>query len=256
MSDTAKPNRCKLLVIFLLIVCLALSAAVYMLHRNDETPGTQESFGGDYGFSVLILGDSQMAGAGWSGGYQNCFSEAYPNVTVVNLAQGGSCLTNGDIHAQWEFYLANTTVMPDFILLDGGLNDLPYLRREEFKDTGAELVSDALRSLIEQIHAVSPDTHIIYTLMPPLAEWKDSEEGPPSYEVQQRYWKQLNSSASAYDYVTVLDLFSLNPFCYPSTERYAEHFADSIHLNEAGYRKTFEYINNAFVPHLFHQPEE
>ena len=196
-----------------------------------------------------------MAGAGWEGGYKTCFLEAYPNATVVNLAQGGSCLTNGDIHAQWEFYLANTTVMPDFVLLDGGLNDLPYLRKAEFKDTGAALASEALRSLVEQIHAASPDTRIIYTLMPPLAEWKDSEEGPPSYEIQEHYWKQLNISAGAYDYVTVLDLFSFNPFCYPSAERYAENFADSVHLNEAGYRKTFEYINNAIVPHLVGQLE-
>ena len=254
MSDTAKPNRFKLLAVFLLILCLALSAAVVLLYPGrDATDGP--SFGGDYTFSVLILGDSQMAGLGWEGGYANCISEAYPNATVVNLAQSGSFMSNGDIHAQWEFYLSNTTIMPDFILLNGGLNDLPYLRREEFKDTGAALVSDGLRSLLELIHATSPDTRIFFTLMPPLAEWQDSEDGPPAYEIQECYWKQLNITASAYDYVTVLDLFSTNPFCYPNADRYAEHFADSIHLNEAGYRKTFETINHAMVPHLLRQLE-
>ena len=180
MSDSAKPNLWKLLVVFLLIVCMALSAVVVRMCRNDELQDgrdpqnvanverVQTSIGGDYAFFMLILGDSQMAGAGWEGGYENCILEAYPNAVVVNLAQGGSCLSNGDIHAQWEFYLSNTSVMPDLILLDGGINDLPHLRRAEFKETGATLVGEALCSLLELIHTASPDTRILYTLMPPL----------------------------------------------------------------------------------------
>ena len=250
MSDFAKKHGCKMLVVILLVLCIALSAAVFMMYRGND-PKT--CVGSDHAFTVLIMGDSQMAGAAWEGGYGKCISEIYPNATVVNLAQGGGRLTAGDIDAQWEFYLENATVMPDFILLDGGLNDLPYLRKEEFKETGAALVSQALCSLIERIHVISPDTRIIYTLMPPLAEWKDSEDGPPAYEIQERYWKQQNISASAYDYVTVLDFFALNPFSYPCGECYAEYFADSIHLNEAGYRKTFEHINNARVSHLVQQ---
>ena len=253
MTDLPNHHRCKPLIILLLILCLALSAVVVMTLQKEDV---QACIGGDHSFTVLILGDSQMAGAGWDGGYKNCFAETYPNATVINLAQNGSLLARGDIHAQWEAYLSEATSMPDFVLFDGGINDLPYLQREEFVDTGFSLVSDALCSLIEEIHEVSPGTRMIYTLMPPLEEWKDSENGPPSYDIQEQYWKQLNILVSAYDYVTVLDLFSLNPFHYPCAECYHENLADSIHLNEAGYRKTFEYINNALVPHLARQLDE
>ena len=137
--------------------------------------------------------------------------------------------------------------MPDFILLDGGINDLPYLQQEGFEDTGMSLVEEALCSLLEEIHELSPDTRVIYILMPPLEEWKDSENGPPSYAVQEHYWKQMNIIASAYDFVTVLDLFSINPFCFPCAECYRENFVDSVHLGEAGYRNTFVYIDNILI---------
>ena len=232
----------------LLIAACVLLAALLALMLGKDT--TKACMGEDLPFSVLILGDSQMAGAGWEGGYANCISETYPKATVVNLAQNGALLSNGDIYAQWEFFLSKATDMPDFVLLDGGINDLPYLQREEFKDTGMPLVSQALRLLLEQIHELSPDTRILYVLMPPLEEWKDSQDGPPSYEVQERYWKQMHILASEYDYVTVLDLFSINPFRYPCRDCYRENLADSIHLNETGYRNTFEFVNNALVPHL------
>lgn len=252
MSTLPHHHRRKLLFIFVLILCVVLSAVAVKTQLKDDFQAHID----DYPFTMLILGDSQMAGAGWEGGYANCISETYPNAKVINLAQNGSYLANGDIHAQWEYYLSQASSMPDFVLLDGGINDLPYLQREEFKDTGLSLVSEALCSLIEQIHEANPDTRIIYTLMPPFAEWKDSEDGPPSYDIQERYWKQLSILASAYDYVTVLDLFSLNPFHFPCAECYRENLAGSIHFNETGYRKTFEYINNALLPHLAQKLEE
>lgn len=235
------------LLIILPLLCILLLAAALLFPRKREL---KTCFGENLSFSVLILGDSQMAGAGWAGGYGNCISETYPNATVVNLAQNGSLLSSGDIQAQWNFYTSEVTVMPDIVLLDGGINDLPYLQGEEFKETGFSMVSEALCSLLEQIHEKNPNVRILYTLMPPLVEWKDADNGPPAYEIQERYWKQLNSLASKYDYVTVVDLFSLNPFHYPCAECYHENLADSIHFSEAGYRKTFEFVNNALVSHL------
>lgn len=246
MSEAIQSQRKRRPWILILVLCPVLLAVAAVLLGK----GASENIPEDLRFSVLILGDSQMAGAGWDGGYENCISETYPGAKVINLAQNGSLLANGDIRTQWEYFLSEATSMPDFVLLDGGINDLPHLRKEEFQDTGMSLVDEALRSLIEQIHQVSPDTHIIYVLMPPFAEWKNSENGPPSYEAQQRYWKQLNISANGYDYVTVVDLFSLNPFQYPSAESYHKYLADSIHLSEAGYRKTFEYLKNILTARL------
>lgn len=245
MFELLHRHRRKLLCIMVSIPAL-LSACTMMLGQEEKVQQIDHT----QSFSVLILGDSQMAGYCWTGGYANCILETYPNAQVFNLAQSGSLLANGDIYAQWEYYCSETTLLPDFILLDGGINDMPYLKKEEFKDTALPLVSKALCTLVEQIHEVSPDTRIIYTLMPPFAEWKESEEGPPSYEIQEAYWQQLNNIAGAYDYVTVVDLFSINPFDYPDVESYQANLADSIHLNETGYRNTFEYINNALVSHL------
>ena len=239
------PQRRPLLLMILLGLAMVIGGCAH-----DPKDDPEDLKNEDPSFSMLILGDSQMAGAGWAGGYENCILETYPHATVVNLAQSGHLLASGEIHSQWEYYLSQTTVMPDLVLLDGGINDLPHLQKEEFRETGLTLVSNGLCTLIEHIHTVSPDTHIIYTLMPPFAEWEDVEYGIPSYEAQKHYWEQLRIIASTYDYVTVVDLFTIDPFQYPNVESYQKHLADSIHFSEAGYRKTFEYINHAIVPHL------
>lgn len=246
MSVLLRQHWRRLLFVFVIILCLMLPAAAMAAHLKDNLHERIESDT----FSVLILGDSQMAGAGWEGGYANCIQEEYPNAQVINLAQNGSLLSNGDIHAQWEYYLAEDLAVPDFVLLDGGINDLSYMRKEDFDEAGLALVFESLRSIIEQIHEANPDAHIIYTIIPPLGEWKDSESGPPSYDVQDLYWKYMNIVAGSYDYVTVLDLFSLNPFRFPCAECYRENFADAIHLNETGYRNTFGYIDNILVARL------
>ena len=247
MSILLHHRRCRVLSITVLL-CLLLPLGAMAAHLKSDS----ESHTGieDSPFSMLILGDSQMAGYGWEGGYATCILEAYPNAQVFNLAKSGSLLANGDIYAQWELCLSEELPTPDFVLMDGGINDLPHTLREEFQDTGLALVKEAFSFLVEQIHAADPDIHIIYVLMPPLTEWKQSEKGPPSYDVQEYYWKQMNILASSYDYITVLDLFSLNPFRFPCIDCYHEHFADSIHLNEKGYRKTFPYIDNMLVAAL------
>ena len=252
MSLSAKRSRYKIASLVVLLLCIALSALAIF----RRTAGKKDYTGSDQAFTLLILGDSQMAGLGWPGGYQNCISEIYPNAVVFNLAQSGNLLSNGDIQAQWDYYLSKTDVVPDLILLDGGTNDMPYLKKAAYQDIVLPMVSDALSCLLEQIHRTCPDTHIIYTLMPPYAEWKDSEDGPPAYEVQERYWQQLNALASTYDYVTVVDLFSINPFDYPDANTYRANLADSIHLNETGYRNSFEYINHALLSHLAELPAE
>lgn len=244
MFDFPNRIRWKRLLAAVLMLCLALTGAACSSRQEWEEPALIDP---TQPFSVLILGDSQMYGACWEGGYANCISELYPDAQIFNLAQNGSLLANGDIRAQWDYYRSETTLQPDIILLDGGTNDMPYLKREEFKDTALPLVTEALCSLLEEIHDASPNTRIIYVLMPPFAEWEDSEDGPPSYEIQKHYWKQLKKTAGAYDYVTVVDLFSINPFLYPDAETYQKNLADSIHMNETGYRSTFPYINDAFV---------
>lgn len=210
----------------------------------------------DCAFSVLILGDSQMAGAGWDGGYANCIAETYPEAQMLNLAADGSRLAEGGIHAQWSLYLREDLPLPDFVLLDGGINDLPRLRQQEYSSEAVQEVEDAFCSLVEAIHTASPDTHIIYLLMPPFPEWEDSQSGPPSYEIQARFWKRMNIIASTYDYVTVVDLFSLNPFLYPCAACYREYLTDGIHLSEAGYRTTYTYLDNILVACLMRRLEE
>lgn len=242
MSETEHRHGRRRPRILVLLLCLTLLITAALLYLKKDTVNTP--------FSVLILGDSQMAGNGWSGGYANCIAEVYPNAQVVNLAQSGSLLSNGDILAQWEFYRTEASIMPDFVLLDGGINDLSLLRKTGFQEEGLALVRNSLCSIIEQIHEVSPDTHILYLVMPPFAEWKDTEEGLPSYDIQRLYWKQMHITANTYDYVTVVDLFTLNPFQYPSAASYRKHLADNIHLSEAGYRKTFEHFQNILTAHL------
>ena len=238
-------NHLKRVFIFTLVFILAFSITASADHLKNDV----HAVASNYGFTIVILGDSQMAGTGWDGGYQTCISETYPNSKIINLAHGGDFLVNGDILKQWEYYLSNYTEKPDFILLDGGINDLSHVRERKFQKD-VEKIKDSLHALVTQIHEDCPDAHMIYTLMPPLVEWDDEDYGPPSYDRQKTFWRIMNINASQYSYITVLDLFSLNPFRYPCSECYQEYFSDSVHLSEAGYRKTFEYIDNIILANL------
>lgn len=229
---------CKRLLILALTLTLALPAGASAAHWHAEA----------YSFTVLMLGDSQIAGAGWDGGYANLIEEYYPDAEVCNLGKHGSRLYNDKILGQWRWYASQDDLpMPDFVLLDGGTVDLNFLKMENFDDEGLAWILYSLEKLLEEIHKTSPDTQIIYITMPPLFEWEDEEDGIPSYEIQHKYWKYMYNTASKYDYVTVLDLFSLNPFHYPCMDCFDKYFADSLHLNERGYRESFPYLDNVLT---------
>lgn len=240
MTVNNKHRKTRLLLLIFLFCCFIAPNQANAKHLKDTIADSMEQ----NPFYILILGDSQMSGAGWDGGYLNCILEAYPEADVLNLAVSGSRLANGEIMEQWEKFLEMKTPMPDLILLDGGGNDMMYANRIDIEEKLLPSVVKSFYSLVEEIHAESPDTHIIYTTLFPFFEWSDSEIGPPSLDVQLYFWRQMNTVANQYYYVTVLDLFSLNPFDYPCNDCFEKYFADSLHLNEAGYRKTFEYIDN------------
>ncbi|MBE5768514.1 MAG: SGNH/GDSL hydrolase family protein [Clostridiales bacterium] len=225
---------------FVMILGLAQATPAKAQTGHDEHyPDVSEAE-----FSVLILGDSQMAGVGWKDGYANCIKEAYPNAKVINLAQDGKLLTDGGILGQWDYYLEKECPMPDVILMDGGANDLFYLPRDGHIENWVNKVCDTLHYLLEKIHLQSPDTQVIYCTFPPLVEWNDPAKGPPEYKAQKIFWKKLVAVSNTFGHVTVLDLFSLNSFHYPCRLCYQEYLADSVHLNENGYRKTFEHIDS------------
>lgn len=234
----------RLLALLLILCCLPLNVLAMQL---DERAYNKLK---NMHFSVLIVGDSQLAGAGWEGGYGNCIRESYANAEVTNVAVSGSRLSKDGIFSQWEQYMAAGNEAPDFVLLDGGFNDLPLLRHLDYSREALEVVKNELVTLIESIHKANPDVHIIYITIPPLVEWKDSTSGPPSYTIQELYWKEIREVINAYNYVTMLDLFSINPFQYPRSDSYRTYFKDSLHMNEAGYRKTYEYIDNILLVQL------
>lgn len=238
------PQAIRRFILCALVLCLLLPAGAMAdhmeedIHRNKETEA----------FSVLILGDSQMAGDGWAGGYTNCFEEHYPNARVLNLAQSGARLEDGEIFDQWEYFLKMDAQMPDYVIMDGGANDLFAMKKDGVTEEKIDKAQDDLKTLLKAIHEESPETSIIYVTMPPLQEWSDSEKGTPSYKTQQYFWKKMSFVACRCYYVTVVDFFSLNPFHFPCKQCHEEHFADSIHLNENGYRRTFNYyIDNLFM---------
>lgn len=244
MMILSKHLKTILLLLLALFICSLLPVKADDQHLEYAISKEAPSF------TVLILGDSQMEGENWDGGYERCILKAYPNAKVLNLAKGGSLMGNGDIRKQWEFFVAEDYPMPHIVLLDGGANDLLYTNQMPIDEVLLPSIYKEFTSLVEQIHKASPDTHIIYVSMFPLVEWEDNEIGPPSYKEQNYYWKQISIMTSQYSYVTFLDLFSLNPFHYPCSECSKEYLADSIHMNKAGYKKTFEYIDNILLAQL------
>ncbi len=230
---------------------LAITTAVLVCLTSMEQGFAQENNGiveKSYA-TILFMGDSQMAGEGWPGGFQNIIEENSADISLIsfNVSVGGSKLSTGDILAQWKYYLSQMDNMPDVIVLDGGANDLLYGVPADSDDPQQESASNGLRALYDAILEDCPDVRIVFMTLPPMLNLESIMWNAPDLQEQRAYWQQLMNVCMEYEQVTVLDFFSLNPFFYPSQENYAQYYMDPVHFTEAGYRLLAPYLFNTIA---------
>ena len=75
-----------------------------------------------YGKSLGVMGDSIVAGNGYSGGWAKIIGAKY-HMDVINVAQSGGTIQNVDGHAYIPSQLTSDLTSCDYVLFDGGIND-------------------------------------------------------------------------------------------------------------------------------------
>ncbi len=213
------------------------------------------------GKKILIVGDSVMAGAGWAGGYANLIQEKYPTATVVNSAVGGSTLA----HSSSNYILTQITssitadFVPDIILMDGGGNDMMYKENNlgielgeltyyaatatpTFdKNTTLGALEDIFYTLEKNYPAIKIYFIGLYQLM---GDINDGNLDYPSYETQLKWWNKVKACCVKHS-VPYIDLFSSGNFNTSNYGIFTAYMADSLHANEAGYRRLFPIVEAA-----------
>lgn len=208
------------------------------------------------GKHIVCIGDSLMAGNGWTGGYANCIQENHPDVTITNLAVSGARFINGEIFGQITTYYVDGGVAPDIIIFDGGGND--FINREtlgtanlasSFTNSVNTTTCDAVEELINNTLTVYPNSKLLWISTPPMHQWDDGSTipGVPTPTVQRQYLDEIEKVLMKWG-IPMADLYREGNVSSLNASQLGTFFLDgndTVHLNEAGYRRVAPVIEAA-----------
>jgi lysophospholipase L1-like esterase len=200
-----------------------------------------------------------MAGNGWTGGYANCIKENHPDVTITNLAVTGKMLINNEIFQQLIDYASAGGTQPDILLIDGGGNDC--INRVELGTANLDssypsgwtaTTCDSLESMIYNIKTVYPFTKLLFIMPYPMMQWVDENgtdviPGVPAPSMQRKYYDEIEKVLMKWG-VPIVDLYRNSNLTSANMSQLANFFmggTDTLHLNEAGYRRVAPVIEDA-----------
>jgi lysophospholipase L1-like esterase len=205
------------------------------------------------GKKILIIGDSVNSGAGWSGGFANLFAEDFPNAIVRNGSVSGDKLAGEAIYYQLVRAFQDG-FMPDYILMDGGGNDIlggvsegtvnieTYSTGGEGEEFDSATIAGAFEHFATNAQKYLPNVKIIffnlYKMHPTMTE--------VSYTSQKQTWDLLRQCCEKYA-IRYVDLGREGNFTPSVTEQFNAFMYDWIHINESGYRRFWPLIKNAIL---------
>lgn len=223
----------------------AMEDAIYDFYDKENSEKT-----------VLLVGDSLMAGNGWTGGYGNCIKEMFPNFTIHNYAVSGTMLFNDEILEQCYTYYNAGLTEPDIIIVDGGGND--FLNRKDIGECSMDTnlapdttnsVCSYLEKLFSTIRTTWGSAKLLFIIPHSMYMWDDGSTVPgvPSPKVQKEYWDAVRNVCEKWG-VPIADTFKNGNVNYNATSLSTFFMDDdTMHLNEAGYRRVAPIINREIL---------
>lgn len=204
------------------------------------------------GKKVFILGDSINAGNGWEGGFANLIFEDFPGAIVSNLSISGSTLCQEGIFYQLKTAYQSGITDMDYIIFDGGGNDLLSEKTlgtvdKEYYSAGGygeefdiNTITGSFEHLATNIQKFYPNSKVIFFN---LFKFHPSATNI-SYTSQCETWDKLKECCEKYG-IYYVDLWKESNFTPNSQEQWNLFMYDWVHLNEAGYRRMWPLIRNA-----------
>ena len=241
--------------------------------------------------NIIFLGDSISMGHGneliSSGqgrvvtGFQQCILDAHPEANVYNFCIDGGLLSSSHMETYATQFpviglieegldkMEEASVIPDYIILDGGNNDVNYMsffnmpdymgspasQNLYHDDTNKSTIIGSLEDLFIRIRKTYPNAKIIYFTIPMPSEASLEAAGllaSMGYDKCIAARKVLdNFYAMAYkvclDYkVQFIDL-STTGLDLGSESSVSKFTIDGLHPNLLGYKYMYPIINNALV---------
>lgn len=217
------------------------------IYANGDAVVTQSILNGGYSLNnkkILILGDSINAGSSWKNGYANILLEEFPGAIVANNAQSGKTLANNGIYD--ELILAQQAEFsPDYILINGGINDLVRSVAIGTVSTDYDTASldvatmvGGFEHLIINAQTIAPNAKIIFL--------NTQKNTGVNLATQTSAWEEIEKACKKYGVVYV-DIFNQGNYNHYVAAQKNSFTTDGIHLTEAGYRRFWPMIKNALM---------
>lgn len=206
------------------------------------------------GKTVFMMGDSLMYGLGWAGGYKNCLEEQHPNTTFYNFGVNGAALADTSGQAQIIILqmMNNQSIFSqsDIVIFNGGGNDLGLGVPLGSMPTNFDNVVEgyilgelypAFQQYCHSLRLLAPEKDLYYIVPQVYGTFNNI-----STEKQNLVLENFIKICQFYS-VRVIDLRSNAGFCTAVPATNNPYMYDTLHPNEAGYRKMAPYINNRIM---------
>lgn len=205
------------------------------------------------GKSALFIGDSVQYGQGNSGkGWSYYIEEEYALDTVKKVAVSGSSFTKNSSGTDRIInQFKNLTGDYDFVILEGGINDLTYGSTWGTVSTDYTIVNNStvvVEAIEETIHTILtkyPNSKIGYILL-----YNTEDSGRNGHDTQLDAYHELILSIFNKWNIPVFDMYSGSVMYEGEQVTFDElldvhnttYLSDGLHLNDAGYQLTYKYI--------------
>lgn len=205
------------------------------------------------GKSALFIGDSVQYGQGNSGkAWSYYIDQEYSMGDVTNVAVSGSSYTKNSTGTDRIInQFKNLTGSYDYVILEGGINDLTYGSEwGTLSDTysitnNSQVVVEAMEEAFYTALTKFPNAKFGYILL-----YNTEDSGRSGHDTELPEYHDLIVSICQKWNIPVFDMYSGSVVHNGQTVTFDElldvhnktYLADGLHLNEAGYLLTYEYI--------------
>lgn len=205
------------------------------------------------GKSALFIGDSVQYGQGNSGkGWSYYIEEEYALDTVKKVAVSGSSFTKNSSGTDRIInQFKNLTGEYDFVILEGGINDLTYgstwgtVSNDYTIVNNSTIIVEAIEETIHTMLTKYPNSKVGYILL-----YNTEDSGRSGHDTQLDAYHELILSIFNKWNIPVFDMYSGSVMYEGEQVTFDElldvhnttYLSDGLHLNDAGYQLTYKYI--------------
>ncbi len=241
------------IILVLLFICIGFASLSVTLSINGKANVISDLDDFKVYFSdVIVNGKHDLSLVKSDKGWSYYIEEEYALDTVKKVAVSGSSFTKNSSGTDRIInQFKNLTGDYDFVILEGGINDLTYGSTWGTVSTDYSIVNNSnvvVEAIEETIHTILtkyPNSKIGYILL-----YNTEDSGRNGHDTQLDTYHELILSIFNKWNIPVFDMYSGSVMYEGEQVTFDElldvhnttYLSDGLHLNDAGYQLTYKYI--------------